>query len=70
MKKEYEKPIAELVVFEMNEAIANCQNKVYASPEVCAQNLDPNINLADSSCTYPIPESYCYNTPDGMIFGS
>lgn len=70
MKKKYEKPVLELVEFEMSDAIATCQSKVYASLEACATSLDPHITLADSDCTYPIPEAYCYNTPGGVIFGS
>lgn len=60
MKKEYEKPIAELVVFEVTDAIATCETKVQATVE-CYKVLDPNIFNTDEGCTRPEPEKYCYN---------
>ena len=71
MKKKYEKPVLELVEFEVNEAIAACEGKIYASVEACKDRLDPAINLAEG-CTHPVPpEMYCYNgTMDGGFFTS
>ena len=74
MKREYTKPVVELVKFEMSEAIASCDVKIYVSPvkdtEGCKLNtVFEDINFfeaADNCADDRWPEKYCYYTPDGL----
>ena len=78
MKKKYEKPIAELVVFELGEAIATtCANQVYIFANAnrgCSPNYDYDwLNFGSECSRSDIPnKEYCYFTPDGTnsIFDS
>ena len=63
MKNKYEKPIAELVVFELTDAIATCQSKVQTGEKSCEDVVDPEINFAYGSCDIPLDEDYCYYSP-------
>ena len=69
MKKEYEKPIVELVEFEVSDAIAGtCQSKVQTSAQECVVEIDPEINFShpDETCTIKLDEGYCYYSPNDI----
>ncbi len=74
MKKQYEKPIAELVIFEFKDVVAaGCGTPFYNHTSDSCQQLIDSVNLADlSSCTIPLPEElYCYNNAsEGGYFAS
>ena len=68
MKKEYKKPVVELVEFEISEAIATCSLLAYnLKGESCT---DPNPNFPHltfqdaAACegSDPLPDGYCYYT--------
>lgn len=67
MKKQYEKPIAELVVFEMNTAIASCDIKLYINVNSGSDcEKDPTLDGIEYD------DKYCYYTsqPEYTIFNS
>lgn len=67
MKREYTKPVVELVRFELNEAIAACDVPAHNLWNACK---DPNpqypkITFQDQDAcngSDPLPEGYCYYT--------
>lgn len=74
MKNKYEKPMLEVIPFELNEAIASgCGLKVYNHQEgTCATTAEwkelesmMQVNLTeDISCSSPL-KGYCYYTSNG-----
>lgn len=74
MKREYKKPVVELVRFELNVAIAACDAKIYKTPMNgdinCVLNevfRDINFYEQENSCSDDRwPEKYCYYTPEGI----
>lgn len=73
MKKEYEKPVIELVEFEMNTAIAGCHFDVTenALDSTCIKESwkDTLVFATENSCKL---EEFCYYTPEGdnSVFNS
>lgn len=73
MKREYTKPVVELVKFELNEAIAACAIDVTVNlhDKTCAKDKykDPDLFeglFTPNSCKEP-PVGYCYYTAaEGM----
>lgn len=74
MKREYTKPVVELVRFELNVAIAACDAKIYKTPtngnDACALNeVFKNLNFynAQGECNDDRwPEGYCYYSAEGI----
>ena len=65
MKKEYEKPVAELVVFEMIDAIAanSCgANFFNHSRNGGCLPLIENVFDVSDKCSDEVPEEFCYNS--------
>ncbi len=73
MRKKYEKPIVELVAFEMSDAIAGCNVIVepYTQSDENACEKDPMVTFR-SDCEVPpeYSDKYCYYTAENSIFTS
>ena len=75
MKREYTKPVVELVRFELNEAIATCDAKIFVSATKDAEGCElstvfQDINFYDAKygCDEKLwPVGYCYySATDGV----
>ena len=70
MKKEYEKPIVELVVFEANSCIATSCVSHPATPERCLPAASESAEGAfDDKQGCPV-EVYCYHTSQDININS
>lgn len=69
MKKQYEKPIAELVIFEMNDVVASCTADITEnlSDYSCIKDEYAGIItfVQDSDCENP--KDYCYYTSVNIL---
>ena len=68
MKKEYEKPVIELVEFEMNDAIAGCPTDATEGfvDIKCVKGQYVDIAFTESDGCFPT-EGYCYYNSTGIV---